>query len=339
MSEVSLAEWERFLRRYPDAHILQTGNWGELKSSFGWSAARVLEAGGEAGAQVLFRRLALGLNVAYIPKGPVSSPDCGPDSPAWNQLWPAVDALCRRRRAIFLKVEADLWQSDIRGVSASHAIPGGFRPSPHEIQPRRTLLLDIRQDENTLLGRMKQKTRYNIRLAQKKGVAVHPSDDLETFHRLMLVTGQRDVFGVHSLAYYQRAYELFYPQGEAELLMATFENKPLAALMVFAHGRRAWYFYGASADDHRDLMPTYLLQWEAIRWAKGRGCELYDLWGVPDVDEEQLEEQFTRRTDGLWGVYRFKRGFGGRLCRAVSAWDRVYSPALYWLYTRWVARR
>jgi lipid II:glycine glycyltransferase (peptidoglycan interpeptide bridge formation enzyme) len=186
---------------------------------------------------------------------------------------------------------------------------------------------------------MKQKTRYNIKLAQKKGVAVRSIADLEVFHRLMHVTGGRDKFGVHSLAYYRRAYELFHARNSCDLLLAEFEQEPLAALMVFAQGKRAWYLYGASSNEHRDRMPTYLLQWEAMRWARERGCTQYDLWGVPDADENTLEAEFTHRSDGLWGVYRNKRGFGGKLSRAAGPWDRVYSPLAYRLYSWWVSRR
>jgi lipid II:glycine glycyltransferase (peptidoglycan interpeptide bridge formation enzyme) len=118
----------------------------------------------------------------------------------------------------------------------------------------------------------------------------------------------------------------------AELLVAEFESKPLAALMVFALGRRAYYLYGASTDEERNLMPTYLLQWRAMQWAKERGCTEYDLWGVPDVDEATLEAQFESRHDGLWGVYRFKRGFGGEVKRAMQALDKVYMPLLYKVY-------
>jgi len=122
------------------------------------------------------------------------------------------------------------------------------------------------------------------------------------------------------------------------LLVAEYQGEPLAALMVFARGRRAWYFYGASTGKHRNKMPTYLLQWEAIRWAKARGCTEYDLWGVPDADGETLEAQFTQRRDGLWGVYRFKRGFGGVLRRA-PVWDRVYRPLLYHAYLAYLRRK
>jgi lipid II:glycine glycyltransferase (peptidoglycan interpeptide bridge formation enzyme) len=329
MPQVSPNEWDAFISRHPEAHLLQTGAWGELKSAFGWTPVHILSPGGDLGAQVLFRRLPLGLLLAYIPKGPVGSPAQAPEARSryWPALWEEVDQLCRERGAVFLKIEPDGWI-----VSDEEEIPPGFRPGPQQIQPRRTLLVDLSGDEAAILARMKQKTRYNIRLAQKKGVQVFPSDDLDSFHGLMQVTGQRDAFGVHSLAYYRRAYELFYPRGECELFLARLEGEALGGLMVFAHGPRAWYFYGASSDQQREAMPTYLLQWEAMRWARGCGCSSYDLWGVPDADEQSLEAQFTQRADGLWGVYRFKRGFGGQLRRAQGPWDRIYRPAGYALY-------
>ncbi len=329
MPKVTLTEWKAFLAGKPQAHLLQTAEWGELKAAFGWEAAWVVagNAGaGNAGAQVLFRRLPLGLTIAYIPKSPM-----GED---WGALWPEVEALCRSRGAVFLKVEPDEWQA------GDDKPPEGFRASLHDIQPPRTILVDIGgEEEDDILARMKQKTRYNIRLAARKEVVVRPWDDLESFAEIMQVTGERSAFGVHSLAYYRKAYELFHPQGAVELFVAEYEGEPLAALMVFARGARAWYLYGASNERHRNRMPSYLLQWEAIRWARSKGCTEYDLWGVPDVEEQVLEAEFKDRSDGLWGVYRFKRGFGGDLRRAGGPWDRVFKPGFYALYNWWVRRR
>ena len=317
--------WKAFINTHPEAHILQTGPWGELKTAFGWSAQTVQSA--TCGAQILFRRLPLGLTLAYIPKGPVG--------PGWTQLWLQVDKVCRQHHAVFLKVEPDGLDSDMPRFASD--LPGFIPSAP--IQPRRTLLIDLHGSEEDWLGQMKQKTRYNIRLAEKKGVVVRQSDDLEVFQQLMQTTGQRDGFGVHSQAYYRRAYDLFAADGHCALLIAEAEGHPLAALMVFAWGCRAWYFYGASSDEGRNLMPTYLLQWVAMRWAAAQGCLEYDLWGVPDADEQELEKGFTVRSDGLWGVYRFKRGFGGRMARSAGAWDRVYQPLLYQVYRAWLARR
>jgi len=332
-----------------------------LKSHFGWTPQFLLHTdptGQRLGAQVLFRRLPLGFSMAYIPKGPVgdSSPwnadasICAAGSRATAVADPnirytlprpflnEIDRLCRNERAVFLKIEPDIWASP---ASAKHFLlkPNGFRSSPHDVQPARTILVDLSGDEDAVLARMKQKTRYNIRLALKKGVVVYSSANLEVFHNLMNITARRDGFAVHSLEYYRHAYELFSCTGECELLFAEYDGRPLAALMVFARGGRAWYFYGASSDEHRDVMPSYLLQWEAMRWARSHGCRLYDLWGVPDATEDELEASFTQRSDGLWGVYRFKRGFGGQLVRALGPWDRVYNWPLYWVAMRYLAPR
>jgi lipid II:glycine glycyltransferase (peptidoglycan interpeptide bridge formation enzyme) len=291
---------------------------------------------------VLFRPLILGLVLAYIPKGPVS-PSLATAAPAWERFWLEVDALCRRKHCVFLKVEPDAWAQEegevsLSGLPAVTMLPG-FQISSHNFQPPRTIIVDLGGSEEDILGRMKQKTRYNIHLAERKGVKVEPGSDIGTFYQLMAATAERDRFAVHAVEYYQRAYELFSPSGQCELLFAKYQGETIGGLMVFAHGRRAWYFYGASSDDHRNLMPNYLLQWEAMRWARRHGCRVYDLWGVPDADEQILENNFTRFSHGLWGVYRFKRGFGGKVVRAAGSWDRVYKPTLYSLYCRWMNRR
>ena len=321
MPIVSFADWNRFLSQYPNTHLLQTGEWGELKSAFGWEPVRIVS--GNVGVQILFRKLPLGFTVGYIPKANVD-----------ESLWSEIDSVCKQNRAILLKLETDLW--DGQKPDALHLT---LRTSPHNIQPPRTLVIDIRGVEEETLARMKQKTRYNIRLAEKKGVTVRAWDDIDSFHKMLLVTGGRDGFGVHSFEYYKRVYELFHPKGMGEILAAEYEGKPLAALFVACNGNRAYYLYGASTDEERNRMPTYLLQWEAMKWSKARGCEEYDLWGVPDEDEATLEANFQSRRDGLWGVYRFKRGFGGELKRAAQAMDRVYNPLLYWAYLRFIGNR
>jgi lipid II:glycine glycyltransferase (peptidoglycan interpeptide bridge formation enzyme) len=341
MPSLSASEWSAFLGDFPETHLLQTAAWGELKAAFGWDVFRLAQRDSHhaAGAQVLLRRFPFGFSLGYIPEGPLPGEAEGAAAGElyrlWQTLWPELDRLCRSERCFVLKVEPDILQQ--AGAPALDP-PAGFQLSPHSIQPPRTILVDLRGDEEQILARMKQKTRYNIRLARKKGVVVRPSGDLELFFRLMEQTAERDRFGVHSQDYYRTAYELFHPRGECDLLLAEFEGEALGALMVFARGRRAWYLYGASVDLHRDRMPAYLLQWEAMRWARAQGCQVYDLWGVPDADEKTLEAHFTERSDGLWGVYRFKRGFGGQLCRAPGPWDRVYQPVLYRFYLWWMKR-
>ena len=320
-------QWDAFVQQ-AGGHLLQTSAWGALKSAFGWRAERVAltdPAGNIAcGAQVLYRRLPLGLaSIAYVPRGPVGE---------WGgALLAALDERAKARRAVLLKLEPH--EKDTP-QTAARLRDLGLRPSPHAVQPRRTLLVDLRPDEKAILATMAQKTRYNVRLAAKKGVVVRRGGtaDLDSFNRLVAVTGQRDRFGVHSPDYYQAAYGLFGATESVALLIASYQGKDLAGLMAFALGQTATYLYGASSNEERQRMPTYPLQWEAMRWAKARGCTAYDLWGVPDAEHETLEAHFTKRNDGLWGVYRFKRGFGGRLARTVGPWDRVYNPPLYALY-------
>jgi lipid II:glycine glycyltransferase (peptidoglycan interpeptide bridge formation enzyme) len=221
---------------------------------------------------------------------------------------------------------------DFGQAAIDFLIQAGFTPAD-TIQPRTTLVVDISGSETAILAAMKQKTRYNIRLAEKKGVNVRQGSaaDLAIFYHLALVTARRDGFGVHSLDYYRAAYELFAPD-RCALLITEFEGEPLAALMAFRQDREAYYFYGASANEHRHFMATYLIQWAAILWAKSQGCTRYDLWGIPNADLTTLEAAFEQRHDGLWGVYRFKRGFGGQWTQSIGAFDYVYNPLLYRLY-------
>ena len=322
MPEISFSDWNELLKDHPDAHILQSGEWGELKSAFGWDVVRMAVDG--LGAQILFRRLPLGLTFAYLPKGPVGTPFKRND----KRFWVEVDSLCQKKHAVFLKMEQDGWEDD----TSFSVQPLHFLSSPQHIQPSNTLVVDLQGSEEDVFNRIKPKTRYNIRLAGRKEVVVHSSNDIENFYRVMGVTSPREAFHVHSQEYYRRAYELFYPKGMCELFVANFQSQTLAAVMVFAFGKSAYYFYGASADVERNRKPTYPLQWEAIRWAQGKGCCAYDMWGIPDEAMDIDDDEAEAREDGLWGVYRFKRGFGGSIKRAQRTLDRVYNPLLYKLY-------
>ncbi len=336
----SAEAWDRFVVTHTHRHLLQTSPWGALKAQFGWSADRVgLSRGGQliAGAQLLYRSLPAGLGrLAYVAKGPLAD---WSDRSQLAALLKAMDAAACRRGAIGLTVEPDLADDESHRATLREL---GFRPAAlNSIQPRRTIVVDISLDEETILAAMKSKTRYNIRLAGRKGVRVREAgeQDLPAFHALTAATSARDRFGVHPPGYYDMAYRLFADRGWARLLLAEVDGAPVAGVMAFAIPPRAWYLYGASGDAHREKMPAYLLQWEAVRWAKSLGCSTYDLWGVPDEDEVTLEAEFTQRRGGLWGVYRFKRGFGGELVRSIGAWDRVYAPMRYRFYSWLVAVR
>lgn len=316
--------WNAFLLE-KGGHLLQSYEWGEFKSRLGWRASRVaLEEGGKiiAGAQVLVRNLPLG-SLAYVPRGPVVD-----SQESLHELMAQLHLLARQEGSVFLRLEPD-WEGGERGRLLERE---GFHRATESIQPQSTLAVDIEGDLESILNQMKPKTRYNLRLAERKGVVVREGkeEDLGAFYELLRITGRRDRFFVHSDRYYLEAWRTFVPQGMGRLFLAFYGDQMLAGLMAFAFGHRAYYLYGASSDEHRSLMPNYLVQWEAIRWAKERGCLVYDLWGIPDeVGENGEPSDFAKRKGGLWGVYRFKRGFGGRVVRTVGAFDYVYSPPLY----------
>jgi lipid II:glycine glycyltransferase (peptidoglycan interpeptide bridge formation enzyme) len=237
----------------------------------------------------------------------------------------------------------------------------GFRPSAQRVQPRTTIVVDLTPDLAAIAARQKPKWRYNIGLAARRGVTVRQGSaaDLPVFYELLRHTGQRDRFAIHSLAYYQ---EFFRHLGaQARLFLAEYQGQVLAGIVITVFGRQAIYMYGASSSEQRHLMPNHLLQWEAMKWAKAQGCTTYDLWGVPDEvtsDEgrgmrDEAESAGVKREDvkreeretwnvepgtGLWGVYRFKQGFGGQVIRYAGAFDYVYSPVLYRLWTQLLPR-
>ena len=354
--------WDSLVTRVPTASLLQSWRWGEFKRSSGWSPSRLVMGEGapdgrrtlepRIAAQLLVRsvpRLPIPVSVAYIPRGPVLlAPD--PDERTEAAFWQAVHSEARRRGAIFLKVEpnvhlgADLSKA---GVDARMA-RFGFEPAGR-LQPARTIMLDINKDDDALLKAMKPKTRYNLRLSQRRGVQVRKAvttGDLQAFYSLLEVTGERDEFGIHTAEYYRDLWEIFGPEGNDSLLLLLAEHPdeaqrdegPIAALLALRFGREAIYMYGASANRGREHMPNYLLQWEAMKWAREHGCDVYDFWGIPDPPSEEGgddEVSPTNARSGLRGVYWFKKGFGGREVEYPGAYDFIYNPFLYKAWMRW----
>ncbi len=330
------AEWDAFVAAHPQGSVLQTTHWARLKNRFGWTSHRVwLRRDGEivAGAQILFRSIAFRLaKFAYIPHGPLVD---------WNDeeqvevLLNQIDMATYERKAGILKMEPLIWRDEM-STDRWHSIcqRHNLKPDVDTLQPPSTMMVDLRPSPDEIMAAMKQKTRYNIRLAAKKGVAVRTGTkaDIPAFIRMMHITGQRDGFGVRAPDYYRAAYELFKETNQVELFLAAYEERPLAGVMVFKNGPTAYNLFSASNNEERNRMPNYAVQWAVIEWAKAQGCIHYDLWGVPDASFDELEANFTERRDGLWGVYRFKRGFAGSIRRTVGPVDRIYNNRLYKLY-------
>lgn len=318
-------EWAEFVAKQPRAHITQLMEWGALKHRFDWDACDFAVGdsdGMRASALALVKDLPLRLGkMAYVPMGPYAQSEMD-----YAALWRDIR---KETGAAFLKVEP------------GHLAPGeelglrsmGFRPSPQTIQPPRSIIIDIRGSEDGILANMNQGTRRKIRksLASDLRIRTGMRRDLPAFCQLMQATGDRNSFGVHSAAYYEMVFDLFMPR-YGTLLLAELAGELLAGVMVFALGGTAWYLYGASSRAHSQVQASYGAQWAAIGWAKERNCHSYDMWGVPDHDEATLEAGFRERRDGLWGVYGFKRGWGGELRRTMGAWDLPFSRPVYAAY-------
>ncbi len=343
------AEWDALLARLPSPHLLQTGEWAQVKAAYGWQPLPFTWGSGAAMVlkrQVLRRGFAARLCILYVPKGPSFDAASGA---VRSEVLDDLQAFARRQGAILLKIDPDAAvgtgvpgtpeaREEHAGLSLQAVLTQrGWLYSHAQVQFRNTVLVDLTAPEEELLLRMKQKTRYNVRLAEKKGVTVRAGtlDDLPMLYRMYAETSVRDGFVIRNEAYYRTVWETFMRPvaGEdrpwAVPLIAEVEGEAVAAIFLFGFARRAYYLYGMSREAHREKMPNYLLQWEAMKRARERGCTAYDLWGAP--------EQFNEG-DSLWGVYRFKEGLGGRVVRTIGAWDYPASPLWYKTYTQIIPR-
>ncbi len=342
--EHSPTVWQQTLAKLPRAHALQSWVWGQFKSRWGWTAMPLTMAVGAnhaesvAAALVLKRQLPrLPFCVLYVPKGPVLDYS---DTDLRDRVLSQLEQLARRERAIFIKIDPEVVRS--WGVEAERKSPVGTQliqtlkargwvESAEQIQFRNTVEIYLDQTEEQLLAAMKQKTRYNIRLAGRKDVTVREGtvDDLPMIFDMYRETAARDGFTIRPEAYYMDGWQAMMDAGIAQPLIAEFEGRPIGAVILVRYGDRAIYMYGASSNEERDRMPNYLLQWEAICWAKNVGCTVYDMWGAPDVFDED---------DRMWGVWRFKAGFNGEVVRFVGAWDYPARAVWYRLYTDMIPR-
>jgi peptidoglycan pentaglycine glycine transferase (the first glycine) len=314
--------WNAFIEQAATGNITQTFQWGAL-SYHGGAALRVGaldNSGALQGAMQALVTQTPGLRrpYLYVPRGPVVD---DPNSPALPALLALAHTEARRRGAFMLRIEPSVPDGDITWLTALHRL--GFRGSPYHQHIRHEWLLDITPDEQTLLAGMREKWRYNIRLAARKGVTVRPATGPEDVHRWYAIyqeTGQRDGFFIHPEEHYQQVFRLYQSDERCVLLLAEYQSELIAGIFLLRCGRCTTYMFGASANAHRNLMPNHLLQWTGIRWAREHGCTLYDFRGIPEVLEPGQDQ---------YGVYQFKRGFGGYPQLFLATHDYVYNPALY----------
>jgi peptidoglycan pentaglycine glycine transferase (the first glycine) len=343
--------WNNLIKSLPGAHFLQTEQWGDIKSGSGWrpfflcwtiqeKQLQMVEWREEIrsikAAALVLERTFLKTNflpevrMIYVPKGPLV--DWKDTLLVTKVLHDLVD-FCKSRNGVFLKIDPDLiiggmiskgsLTDDLLSSAKGKFLNGlGWVFSSEQVQFRNTFRIDLSLDCEQLLLKMKQKTRYNIRLASKKGVVIRNGSkaDYESLYQLYENTAIRDGFVIRESVYYKMVWDKFIDTQMADLIVAEYGSELIAAVYIVQFGGKAWFLYGMSSNLHRDKMPNYLLQWEAIVRSKQNRCRFYDFWGAPD----ELTEE-----DQLWGVYRFKEGFGGQFIRTIGAWDYPIKKTVY----------
>ncbi|MCR4440652.1 MAG: peptidoglycan bridge formation glycyltransferase FemA/FemB family protein [Peptococcaceae bacterium] len=325
--------FNNFVAYAPKGHILQSYEWGEIKGRGEWQPIRLLvedkEGVPRAAVSILKRRIPLlGKAIFYAPRGPVGDVE---DWELMDFLFAEVKKLASRHRAVFLKIDPDIpagHRSFGEYLKSRNFVAGDKGAGFEGVQPKFVFRLDLSPSLEDLFHRFHPKTRYNIRLAEKKGVEVRDDctrEDLPVFYEILKETTERDRFLVRPYPYFLDLWDYLTPPGYLKLFMAYYEGKAIAGTLAFLFGDKAWYIYGASSNSHRNVMPNYLLQWRMIQWAKENGCLFYDFRGVPG----NLSED-----NPLYGLYRFKKGFNGTYTEFIGEHDLVFLPCHYRLWTR-----
>ncbi len=321
-------EYTEFLEKHDRCNFQQSLEWGKVKTA--WTKEVVLaedEDGKIIGSIcVLIRKVPIFGNMMYSSRGPVCDIH---DKKVLEQLTECVKELAKKYKAFVFRMEPDIKKDDneFRKIveEIGYKVKDDAKDFKDEIQPRFVFRLDIKdKTEDEILAGFHQKTRYNIRLATKKGVVVKEGsrEDLKDFHKIMVETGSRDGFIIRPLEYFEKMYDELAPK-HMKLLMAYYEDKPISGIIPIMYGNKTWYLYGASSNSHRNLMPNYLLQWEMIKQAIANKHDMYDFRGVSGVVDESHPQ---------YGLYRFKKGFGAEFTEFIGEVYLPFKPLVYKMY-------
>lgn len=328
VDETNINKYNEFLEKHERCNFQQSIEWGKVKTN--WKNEIVLaenESGEIIGSiSILIRKIPIFGNIMYSSRGPVCDIH---NQKVLAELTEGVKELAKKYKAFILKIEPDIKSDDkeFRKIieDLNYGIKDDAKNFNEEIQPRYVFRLNIKgKTEDEIFANFHQKTRYNIRLATKKGVEIKEAtrEDLKAFHEIMLITGKRDNFMTRPLAYFEKMYDELYPE-HMKVWMAYYEGKPISGIIDIIYGNKVWYLYGASSNEHRNLMPNYLLQWEGIKFAIKNHKDIYDFRGVSGVVDESHPQ---------YGLYRFKKGFGAEFTEFIGEIYIMFSPLRYRLY-------
>lgn len=311
------AQWDAFVSAQPESQFLQSWMWGEFQRVVGRHVVRFGVVDGStlrAGAQCILQNHGLGISSLSIFRGPVIDPalDVVSFTNALELLLAALEEYAKKHGATYIHLEAPFVRQSPPATFLTNR-PTWIAASSN--QPANSLLLNLTTSSDDLLAAMHEKTRYNIRLAERKGVTVKVSSDpsfIETFLKLLHVTSKRDGITSHPDDYYRTMAKVLCPKQFLTVHYATYDNTTLAANLVYRFGDTVTYAHGASGNEQRNLMAPQLLQWKQIVEAQSSGAHWYDFWGIAPHDADDHHP---------WaGITRFKLGFGGEM--------RSYLPAM-----------
>lgn len=330
MSEIitkeQLPEYEAFLQSHPKGHFAQSILWAKQKPMWHWEAIVSRDENGKikGSLAVLIRKIIPGLpfTMMYGCRGPVTDLD---DEATLRDLLDGARRLAKKYHSYVIKIDPDVSSEETayaQMLKNLGFVPVGGGAEFDAIQPQYVFRLNTEgKTIDELLMALPQSTRRKVRAGAKKGVTTRicGKEAVPDFARLMLETGVRDGFVTREESYFANMLDNL---GEhARLYMAFFEDQPIAGTLAIWYGDKVWYLYGASSNEHRNLMPNYMLQWNMIEWAVEKGCRLYDFRGVPGrVGEDHP----------LYGLYKFKLGFGGDYVEFVGEMDLVLNKPVNW---------
>ena len=320
--------YKKFLESHDRCNFQQSLEWGEVKTS--WKKEVILSENSDGSIRgslcVWIRKIPLFGNIMYSARGPVCNLY---NEEVIQDIVDGANQLAKKYNAFVLRVEPDVLKSDEKFreiiIQKGFKIKDDSKDFKDEIQPRFVFQLNIKgKTEDEIFKEFHSKTRYNIRLATKKGVVIKEGtrDDLKDFHKIMIETGARDNFIIRPLEYFERMYDCLGPE-HMKLLMAYHNDEPIAGIIPIMYGNKVWYLYGASSNRHRNLMPNYLLQWTMIQEAIKRGADMYDFRGVSGVVDESHPQ---------YGLYRFKKGFNADFTEFIGEIYLPFKPLRYKLY-------
>lgn len=323
--EASKIEYTEFLEKHERCNFQQSVEWSKVKTNWKTEIILAEDSSGRiiGSLMVMIRKIPIFGNIMYSARGPVCDIH---NMEVLNQLTEGAKELAKKYNAIVLRIEPDIVSSDetFRNImlDLGYQIKDDAKNFREEIQPRYVFRLNTKdKTEEELFKNLHSKTRYNVRLAIKKGIKVKEGtrDDLKDFHKIMITTGIRDGFITRPLEYFERMYDCLGTK-HMKILMAYYEDKPISGVIVIIYGNKTWYLYGASSNEHRNLMPNYLLQWEMIKIALQNKSDIYDLRGVPGI------------ADNSNGLYRFKKGFGAEYTEFIGEVYMEFKALRFKLY-------